>query len=237
MPYCSRCGVEVDDYIKICPLCNLNIQNFENAPAIQGNFPNDDITSKDYYIPFEIKKKITWSIFSFLIVTTLSIIFAVNFLLNRTITWGWIPLFSLLLTWALTAVIYYLNKKIYYLLISVFIIIIIYLFFLFFVIQYLDIFFKLAMPILTVAFINLVFIVLFCNKTRKKGYNIIGFILTGTASICIGIDIIVTYYITSKIVMTWSIVVISLLIPIVLFLYYIHYVLKWAPDIRKIFHI
>ena len=237
MPYCSRCGVEVDEYIKFCPLCNSKIQHFDKAPDIQGNFPDDNIKSNDSYIPFEKRKKIIWSIFSFLLVTTLFIIFAVNFLLNRTITWGWIPIFSVLFTWGLTAVVYYLYKRIYYLLLSIYIMLIIYLFFLFFVIQYIDLFFVLALPILLVTFINIMLIVLFCKKTKKRGYNIIGFILTGTASLCINIDIILTFYITSKVIMTWSIVVISLLIPFVFFLFYIHYILKWTPDIKKIFHI
>ena len=237
MPYCSRCGIEVDEHVDYCPLCKSKIQHFEKAPDIPGNFPDDDMTAQDYFIPFEKKRKIFWSVFSFLVATALLIIFAVNFFFNRTITWGWIPLFSLLFTWGLTAALYYLYKRIYFLLLSIYILLIIYLYFIFFVIQHNDLFFRLALPILSISFVAVLLVVLFCRKTKKRGYNIIGFILTGTAFLCAGIDIIVTFYITSKVILTWSIAVISLLIPVVLFLFYIHYMLKWTPDIKKIFHI
>ena len=237
MPYCSRCGVEVDKYIKFCPLCNTKIKELDKTPNIPGNFPDDEMISKDYYIPFEKKKKITWSVFSFLITTALFIVFAVNFLISRKITWAWIPLFSLLLTWGLTALVYYLFKKTYFFLLSFFIMITVYLFFLFFVIQYTGLFFMLALPINTAVFINIILVVLSCKKVKNKGYNIIGFILTGTALICVAIDIVITFYITSKIIMTWSIAAISLLVPIIAFLFYVHYILRWTPDIKKIFHI
>ena len=207
MPYCSRCGVEVDKYIKYCPLCNLKIEQLDKIPNIPGNFPGDEMISKDYYIPFEKKKKIIWSVFSFL------------------------------LAWGLTAAVYYLFKRIYFLLLSFFIMITIYLFLLFRVIQYLDLFFALVLPINAVTFINIVLVVFLCKKAKTKGYNIIGFILTGTILSCVAIDIIITFFITSKTIMTWSIVVVSFLIPVIVFFFYIHYILKRTPDVKKIFHI
>jgi len=237
MPYCSRCGVEVDDHVLQCPLCNAEIQHFNKTPIIPGIFPDDNLKSADYYIPFEKKKKIIWSIISFLIATSLIIVFSVNFFLNRTITWAWIPLFSILLTWFVLACIYYLYKKIFLFLLSLFISISLYLFCLFFIIQDNEIFFLLAFPIVLAAFLNLAIVIFFYKISKRKGYNIIGFILTVISFFCIIVDIVITFNITRKIVMTWSIVIIALLIPLALSLFFIHYKLKWEPDIKKIFHI
>ncbi|MBN2547200.1 MAG: hypothetical protein JXB50_15465 [Spirochaetes bacterium] len=237
MPYCSRCGIEVDNHVKNCPLCNAEIQHLDKIPAIPGIFPDDNLKTDDYYIPFEKKKKIIWSIFSFLLATALLIIFAVNFLLSKTITWAWIPLFSLLFAWGITAIIYYLYKKIFLFLLFIFILTSVYLFFLFLVIKLINLFILLAFPALIVIFTNIIIVFLLCKKAKKKGYNIIGFILSGSALLCIGIDIIISFFITSKIILTWSIVIVSLLLPFVLFFFYIHYILKWTPDINKIFHI
>ena len=33
MPYCSRCGVEVDDYTDFCPLCEAPIQRLDENGA------------------------------------------------------------------------------------------------------------------------------------------------------------------------------------------------------------
>ena len=53
MPYCSRCGIEVEDHVLKCPLCNLKIQHFDKPPETLKNFPDDNYRSNDYYIPFE----------------------------------------------------------------------------------------------------------------------------------------------------------------------------------------
>ena len=237
MPYCSRCGVEVEDHVLKCPLCNTEIQHFDKPPEIPENFPNDNIKTNDFFIPFEKKKKIVWSIVSFLLATSLFIVFAVNFYLNRTITWAWIPLFSLLLTWLVLACIYYLYKKIFLLLSSLFISVSLYLFFLFLIIQGAGIFFLFAFPIIIAAFLNLSIVILLCKITKRRGYNIVGFILIGISFTCIFVDIIITFYITGKIVMTWSIVINAILLPLASLLFFIHYRLKKKPDIKKIFHI
>jgi hypothetical protein len=237
MPYCSRCGIEVENHILKCPLCNTEIQNFNNPPEIPENFPEDDYTSKDYYIPFEMKKKILWSIVSFLIATSLFIIFSVNFFLERTITWAWIPLFSILSTWLVFASIYYLYKKIFFLLLSLFVFISLYLFFLFLIILNFRLFFSFALPIVIATFFNTLIVIFLYKITKRRGYNIIGFILIAISFYSIIVDIIITFYITGKIVMTWSIVVIAFLIPLAFLLFFIHYKLKKNPDVKKIFHI
>ena len=191
MPYCSRCGIEVEDHVLKCPLCNLKIQHFDKPPENLKNFPDDNYRSNDYYIPFEKKKKIIWSIISFLIATSLFIIFSVNFFLERTITWAWIPLFSLLLTWLIVACIYYLYKKIFFLLSSLFISISLYLFFLFLIIFDTGIFFSFAFPIVIATFFNTTIIIFLCKITKRRGYNIIGFILIGISFYCTIIDIII----------------------------------------------
>ncbi len=237
MPYCSRCGVEVDDHVLQCPLCKSEIQHFNKPPDIPENFPGDNLKTNVYYIPFEKKKKIIWSIVSFLIATSLFIIFAVNFFLNRTITWAWIPLFSIILAWALIASIYYFYKKIFLFLLSIFIAITLYLFFLFLIVLDTKLFFLFAFPVVVATFINTIIVILFYKITKRKGYNIIGFILIGISFFCIIIDFIITFFITGRILMTWSLVVIAFLIPLALLLFFIHYKLKKTPDIKKIFHI
>lgn len=237
MSYCSRCGVEVEEHVKKCPLCNIEIEKNNEIPDLKGNFPTDDLSADDYYIPIENRKKIVWSIISFIMSLSLLVIFAVNFLLERTVTWGWIPLFSILFAWGTIGLVYYSFKKPYYLSLLLFILTTTYFYFLFFIINTISHFFRLALPINTAVFINTFFILYLSKISRIKGYNIPGFILSGTSLICVLIDVIITYYITSKIIITWSIVVIVLLIPLSLFLFYIHYILKKRPDIKKIFHI
>lgn len=237
MPYCSRCGVEVDDLVLQCPLCKTEIQHFNKPPVIPENFPDDNIKANINFIPFDKKKKIIWSISSFLIATSLFIIFAVNFFLDRTITWAWIPLFSILLMWILIASVYYFYKTIFLFLLSIFIAISVYLFFLFLIILNTKLFFLFAFPIVGASFLNIIIIILFYKLTKRKGYNIIGFILIGISFFSVITDMIITFFITNRILMTWSLVVVAILIPLAFLLFIIHYKLKRTPDIKKIFHI
>jgi len=54
MPYCSKCGVEVDDGIEKCPLCDLPIQYFQEddkKKIIKKVYPertDQQVNGKDY---------------------------------------------------------------------------------------------------------------------------------------------------------------------------------------------
>lgn len=53
MPYCPKCGVEVDFKIKTCPLCAFEIPEVPH----EHDYPNEEIELKNYYEELKVLKK------------------------------------------------------------------------------------------------------------------------------------------------------------------------------------
>ncbi len=51
MPYCFKCGVEVDNGVKNCPLCNLDLPVFEDEEIVEERYPSHENVFR------EIKKR------------------------------------------------------------------------------------------------------------------------------------------------------------------------------------
>jgi len=72
---------------------------------------------------------------------------------------------------------------------------------------------------------------------KRKGLNIIGWILLAIAEFCIAIEASILMYTNSPFKLFWSSIVASSLIPVALFLFYIHYRIAKSVTLRKLFHL
>ena len=56
MPYCSRCGVEVDEGVPACPLCRAPIQRLDEGEARPGLKPWPEHVVPDELPPLSAKE-------------------------------------------------------------------------------------------------------------------------------------------------------------------------------------
>lgn len=210
MAYCPKCGVELDAYIKNCPLCEFPIpdtgEEFDlSEDGGTHKYPNAINTyRKDYRV---IKNKIFFSVLliaicSILILSVLKLIYPasthiVNYLVIIVIALLLYLFFSFLYLKPTYNVIGFLLTTI----------------FLTYSIDYqrgsVDWSFTYALPIIIVLYLDItLFRFLYKVSKHKNQFIYLPSVCLLFASIlCVGIDAIVTYNLYQKIHLTWSLIV------------------------------
>ncbi len=235
MPYCSRCGVELDEYVAVCPLCFTPVAQQRNSkPPKKTVFPDKAIPEKDK----GVLRFLAWEIVSVSLLTAFLIVALTNIITSFGVTWARYPLASIVLIWLLATFPLLLPKK--PLLISVFSACAIMLFLVLVDLMdngAIDWFYYIALPISFMLIVVTSAVVTACIKAKTKGANIAAFILFGVGIITGGLDMILHFALTGTIGLTWSLFVIIPILFTGIFLLYIHYRLAKAVDLKKWFQV
>lgn len=238
MPYCSRCGVEVDDDVRECPLCATEIQILDPEKDNLKNYP--DKAAPHSLSPKRNKKemrRMAAILVTFGLLIPASIAFAADIVINGTITWGTYTLSSLIYIWVLILLpLLYYKKPVLTLLAY-------YLSTLFFLYA-LDAFsggvfwFEgLAFPIISITALLIVIIIFIGRNSRIKGINILSYAILSIGIECIGIELAISRFQTGTISLGWSIIVLSAALPAAGLLYYIYFKTKKPLKMKEYFHI
>lgn len=98
--YCIKCGVELENYEKECPLCKTIVPKIdkiivENEDIVEREYPEININLYKLKMK-KIKKAIFMSFFSISIISILEIFFQ-NIIVYKKITWGFYAIPSILI--------------------------------------------------------------------------------------------------------------------------------------------
>jgi len=94
-----------------------------------------------------------------------------------------------------------------------------------------------GVPIIFFIFLVLFFLAILVQKTKQKGINIIAYSLVAAGIICMCIEGIISLHILNVLKLHWSLIVLVSVVPVSAILLYIHYRMKRATDLKKVFHI
>ncbi|AGC67327.1 hypothetical protein Cst_c03030 [Thermoclostridium stercorarium subsp. stercorarium DSM 8532] len=103
MPYCVKCGVELDTKLKACPLCKTPVympdETDENA-----NKPYPERIQKEHprYVNLVPSKAFVY-LMTFILIIPLIVCLMIDLRKNGTITWSFYPVTSIILVWILMA--------------------------------------------------------------------------------------------------------------------------------------
>jgi hypothetical protein len=233
MPYCSRCGVEVEPTTETCPLCGTPIQKLDNdqetdqtAVPYQRKYPDKPAKKTPEQIERSNKQKrlLAWEIVSISLGLPLLIILFLNLIISGTLTWSLYPISAIILTWFLTTFPLLFPNKAWIIIIGEVVPIMLFLLIVDVLDNYsIDWYFRLALPIIGLVGIITAAVVIGCVKVKHKGINIPAFTLLGIAAICLGLDLIIMSYIRGQLTVGWSLFVLVPSVSISLLLYYLHY--------------
>jgi len=235
MPYCKECGVEVEAYIEICPLCSTPIYDKDIEPRKKTvNYPDIPLVDTNK----KVMRFFIWEIISSLLLTSFLIVVLTNFILEFRISWAWYPMASILLVWLLTTIPLFLVKK--PLLIPILVVLSITAFIGF--IDFIDDFsFEwahiIALPLSGVLIFVTTLIVIISKKVKRKGLNIAAFVMFGSAIIVLCLEGILDFAFEGEINLSWSLAVVVPLSLIGGLFLYLHYRLLKTGDIKKLFQI
>ena len=237
MPYCTRCGVEVNEEAKKCPLCNSPIQQFNKDPAPGREYPVDALNSATPRLTPKERIRISVFMTSFGIMIPLLITLAVDIAVNRRITWSVYPLIGLTSSWLLTILPLIKQKNSTtiiwgecFILCATF--------------AALSAFtpssvrvMNLGSPIVFFGALVTQGIVFVSSRTTRKGSNTAGFILIGIVVFCVLTDILLSLSLSDSFRMSWSLIVLAALAPVSGMLLYLHYRKKKRTGLSRYFHI
>lgn len=237
MAYCAKCGVEVENGVKNCPLCHFPIPDIllENeVREEERKYPKAENIYKEEFQ--KRKNQVFYSIFvifavAFIVFLFIKIIYDVKiidyFILSSAFSMIYLFLF-------------FGYIKINY---NAFAITVVTLFFTWFLNKFTGgIWFKsYSLPIILLSCADFYLILYFYreNRFRNKFIYIPVFLLMYTAILSVGINLIIIYAKTGKIGITWSAIVAGVNIAIILIMLGIYHRMpeKVRITLRKKFHI
>ena len=227
MPYCSRCGVEVDPGVEKCPLCNTPIQKLEDISEIKvaKKYPDEPIEESSIKRRTEKEKRLfALEIVSISLALPFLITTFLDLIINKSITWARFPMLGFLFIWGTVAIPLLFPKKPIILVLGEVSFVMGFLA----LVDYFDdwklewyVTYALPIVIVTILFSSLV--VLASILVKKKGANIAAFILFGIGGLTFCLEIIISRTIS------WSLFVLTPTVVIGLFLIYLHY--RFTKDI------
>lgn len=232
--YCYKCGVELAEDQKNCPLCGTKVPG--DAVDAESTYPELDPILNH---PMNLRERQTLAsmIISLLLIIPVLLVLVIDLRENARIDWSLIPIISILLSWIIICLPLIMRRSfwilypVYTVSISVF----------FLLLDYNTGFsgwsWRLAIP-LVFSIVTLLFLTVFYGlKSKHKGLNLISAILlfVGLCSTCI--DILVKLFMEETAVPGWSLIVVITALPVAWFLTYLHRNPGMRATLRKKFHV
>ncbi len=236
MPYCSRCGVEVDNDVVNCPLCNTPIQHFEETGPAESRYPADDVEPRPR-IGDRGRRRILWEVLTLLYAIGVIVVVGSDLRVDAAVDWSLYPTISIVFAWICTTLLIFFRKQPATIVIGTIVSTIAFLAATDLVDGKIEWFFPLGLPILALFVIISGIISVATIRAKERGLNVVAFVLIGIAVFCFGVDLLVSLYLTATVDFTWSIVVLLTLIPVAIILLFLHYRLRNRFDLKRVFHL
>ncbi len=210
MPYCFKCGVEVNNGVKNCPLCDLDLPTFEDEVIVAPRYPSQENVFR------EIKKR-RKNVFYFIYSM---IILAITFnlvLIDRSNNgvWSWSQYTTIYLLGSIVYVFailqYSKNEKFNFGVIGITTVII--LFLTDGVNGAYEWFFRLGLPISVLSVLTLYILFKIFNRKRLLPYKVMETIVLAAFFLVIT-EITIDKYLFSNIELGWSLQAVACFIPL-----------------------
>ena len=241
MIQCNKCGVELEENANFCSLCgepllkmtseNLSINN-------SGKTLQQEKLSLDFQqlTGFQ-KRNVFWKISGIILISGIIITLLIDFVGSQSITWSKYPATICFVFFINLTLNTYLHKKIILLLAVSFLFTSV-MFILF------DVYagetgweLKLGVPVILALYITIYSLIFLMRNAKQKGLNIIAYSLIAAGLLCIYTEAIISIFFQSSLTFGWSLIVLISVAFISMLLFYIHYRLKKATDLKRFFHI
>jgi hypothetical protein len=240
MPYCSRCGVEVDAGVSACPLCEAPIFHVEEPAGKRDDspYPQHIIDPDDAYrLSKAERRRIGIEILSLAAALAGGAVLLVDLLLDRGLGWSRYVVASIALGWILTIAPLALYGRLKATLGAMGAAVLGYLLALDGIDGRLGWSLSLGVPIALASFLTVAATVASMASRKVKGLNLLGIGSLGLSAFLVALEAILRLGLGESVRPYWSIVAALALVPIAVFLFYLHGRVLRGADLRKIFRL
>lgn len=232
MTLCVNCGVELDDGLKICPLCGKDPENKSEQEQVSSNYPSGIIQLQK-----KETRKYLWELSGIIAFSGIAVCTILDLLTGKGLNWSPFSDVSLFAAWVIMTLYLFAYKRTLTIVTLQMLTILAALFFIDLIATGREWFFPVGLPVTVAAFVGAGILILLYNAARFKGLNIIasGFVLL--SGFCITAEIIFDKYHNGFLDLQWSLIVAVSVLPVALLLFFVHYRLKKGNRLDSIFHI
>ena len=232
MTLCVNCGVELDDGLKICPLCGKDPENKIEQEQVSGNYPSGIIQLQK-----KESRKYLWELSGIIAFSGIIVCTILDLMTGKGLNWSPFSDVSLFAAWVIMTLYLFAYKRTLIIISLQMLTILTALFFIDLITTGREWFFPVGLPVTIAAFVGAGILILLYNAARFKGLNIIasGFVLL--SGFCITAEIIFDKYRNGFLDLQWSLIVAVSVLPVALLLFFVHYRLKKGNRLDSFFHI
>ena len=213
MSYCVNCGVELDASAQECPLCNTPVWNprdLEKQAQGRPAMPAESPFPKEKSQVEAANKKDFGLLMSMVVLATAATCGILNALVFPGTLWSLSVIGACAVLWViLIPVMIYTKQPIYVSLLYDGIVVVLYLYILTFQVGSNEWFYGLGLPITALVTV-IVEAVAFCICKLPRSFLTVSlYLFTGTGLLCLGLEMLIDWYLSGEISLSWSAVVLT----------------------------
>jgi hypothetical protein len=232
MIICVNCGVELDDGLRICPLCGKDPENKIEQEPVSDNYPSDIIQLQK-----KENRRYLWELSGILAFSGIAVCTILDLLTGKGLNWSLFSDISITAAWVILTLYLFAYKKTLALVIMQMLAILAALFFIELITPGKGWFFPVGLPLTIAAFIAAGTILVLYRAVHLKGLNIIASAFIALSGFCIIAEIVFDNYKKGFLDLQWSLIVAVSVLPVALLFFFFHYRLKMGNRLDSFFHI
>lgn len=253
MPYCPQCGVELEPEAPRCPLCGTPrhgsppeslkspsppelspLPGATGGEAPRGMFPE---TGDPTLFTLGERKKIAWEVISVAAAVAATTLGAINAAVSQRLSWSLYPLASLAFSWILASGILVLDRRPLLMYLAIFASTPLFLLAIDAIETGLDWSLSLGIPLALLVEAIIAAAAVSLRALERKGLNVVAVFLFCAAALLVGIEGLVGLFLRGRVVLTWSLISLLSLVPMALFLLYLHVRIAHSTNLRRMFRL
>ncbi len=232
MTICINCGVELDDGLKVCPLCGNDPATKVDKDDISNNYPSGIIQ-----IQRKENKRYLWELSGIIAFSGIAVCTIVDLLISKNLKWSLFTDISISAAWIILTLFMFTKRKPFILVSLMMLTIMATLFLIDLVAGGKQWFFPVGFPMVIAGFITAGIIIILYRAAHFKGLNIIAASLVILSGFCIITEMVLDKYLDGSVDLRWSLIAAISILPVALIFFFYHYRLKKGNRLDSLFHI
>ncbi|MGW8317104.1 MAG: DUF6320 domain-containing protein [Bacteroidales bacterium] len=239
MNLCHHCGIELDEDMTECPLCGLPAGEKEvSAHLTTGSSSDrDNIFSEISRLTNAQKYKLFWEISGIILFSGIAVTIVINFIVSKNITWARYTLVASLFLFVNISFFTIWRNRFVLLIAGSYVSLVLLLLSLDLLRFNIGWGIKLGIPLLTSFYLLIIVARWLVRISYRRGFNILAIIFIAIGLFLVCTEVILSLYTDGRLILRWSIIAGSCMIPISALLFFVHFKLRKGVDLRRFFHI
>jgi hypothetical protein len=232
MTLCVNCGVELDDGLKICPLCGKDPENKGEQEQISSIYPSDIIQLEK-----KENRRYLWELSGIIVFSGIAVCTFLDLLTGKGLNWSLFSDVSITAAWLILTLYLFAHKRTLILVTFLMLTILAALFFIDLIATGRKWFFPVGLPVTVTGFIAAGTVIVLYRTVHLKGLNIIASAFVALSGYCIITETIFDKYWNGFVDLQWSLIVAVSVLPVALLFFFYYYRLKKGNRLDSFFHI